>query len=137
MSRATRLAHNDQPLLTQLERKQQTQMIMQLFKHWQLTAKQQAVALGLSPNTETSIYNYKNGNNFLPLYRDLQDRLGHYFAIHQYLRRAYPFNKELVYRWILTPNADFNLRTPFDVIQQEGYMGLVKIRSYLEFHQQL
>lgn len=137
MARTASLAKPNQISLTEFERKQQTQMIMQLFKHWQLTAKQQAIALGLSSKTETSIYNYKNGTNSLPLYRDLQDRLGHYLAIHKCLRRAYSFNKELAYRWILTPNADFDFRTPFDVIQKEGYMGLVKIRNYLEFHQQL
>jgi hypothetical protein len=136
MTTATKLLPYEPISLSEKERKQQTQMIMQLFMHWQLTAKQQAIALGLSPNTETSIYNYKNGTNALPLYRDLQDRVAHYFAIHQFLRRVYAANKVLAYRWISTPNADFNFQSPFAVIQREGYMGLVKIRSYLEIHQQ-
>jgi hypothetical protein len=137
MSQASHLIPYAQVSLTALERKQQTEMIMQLFKLWQLTARQQAIALGLSPNTETSIYNYKNGSNSLPLYRDLQDRVVHFLAIHKFLRQAYAFNKELAYRWMTTANADFDFQTPFDVIQREGYLGLVKIRSYLEFHQQI
>lgn len=64
--------------LTEAERQQQTQMIMQLFDYWCLTYRQQAIALGLSPNTETSIHRYKNGKQFLPLFRDIQDRVGHF-----------------------------------------------------------
>ena len=136
MSRASQIVFYEPAALSELERKQQTEMIMQLFKLWQLTARQQAIALGLSPKTETSIYNYKNGTNSLPLYRDLQDRVVHFLAIHKFLRRAYPFNKELAYRWISTANADFDFQTPFTVIQREGYLGVVKIRNYLELHQQ-
>lgn len=120
--------------LTTMERAHQTQMIMKLFQLWNLTTKQQAIALGLSPNTGTSIDNYKKGK-FLPLYRDIQDRIGHLLAIHKNLRQIYPYNKELAYQWITTPNADFDNQSPFDVIAVEGYMGLVSIRTYLELNQ--
>lgn len=122
-------------VLSQEERQQQTQLIMKLFEHWKLTIKQQAILLGLSPNTETSIYNYKTLKQCLPTYRDTQDRIKHLLVIHKYLRRAYPFNKELAYRWISTKNADFDRVSPFDVIAEEGFMGLVKIRMYLELNQ--
>jgi hypothetical protein len=135
MSRVNATVHFEPVFLNNVERKQQTKMIMRLFEHWQLTYKQQAIALGLSPNTETSIHRYKNGRQCLPLYRDIQDRVGHLLAIHKYLRRAYPFNKNFVYHWITTPNSDFNLQIPFDIICKEGYMGLVKVRNYLEFSQ--
>jgi hypothetical protein len=129
-------ALNYEPLsLSETERQQQTDMIMKLFDLWGLTYKQQAIALGLSPNTETSIYRYKNGKQYLPLFRDMQDRVGHLLAIHKYLRRAYPFNKELAYRWVTTPNADFSNQPPFDAISQDGYMGLIKVRNYLELNQ--
>ncbi|OAI49450.1 hypothetical protein AYO45_02480 [Gammaproteobacteria bacterium SCGC AG-212-F23] len=129
------LINNRQSALTEAERKQQTQLIMQLFAHWRLNYKQQAIVLGLSANTETSIYLYKCGKRYLPEYRDIQDRIKHLLTIHKYLRRAYSSNKELAYRWIVTPNTDFNLCSPFDVIDQEGHMGLVKIRHYLEANQ--
>lgn len=135
MAHAFSLIHYEHAALSTTERKQQTRMIMQLFDHWNLTYKQQAIALGLSPNTGTSISKYKNGEQYLPLLRDIQDRIGHLLAIHKYLRRAYPFNKELAYRWITTPNADFNHQCPFDVIDREGYMGLVSIRNYLKLSQ--
>ena len=134
MSRAGRIVNYEQNSLSEKERAHQTQMIMKLFQFWHLTNKQQAIVLGLSPNTGTSIDNYKKGG-YLPQYRDIQDRVGHLFAIHKYLRRVYPLNKELAYRWMTTPNADFNNQSPFDVICQEGYMGVVRIRNYLEFNE--
>lgn len=123
------------PLLTDKERQQQTELIMNLFGKWGLTYKQQAIALGLSPNTETGIHRYKTGKQFLPQYRDIQDRVGHLLAIHKLLRRAYPYNIELAYQWILAQNADFDYKRPFDVIAEKGYLGLVEVREYLELNQ--
>jgi hypothetical protein len=120
--------------LTEVERRQQTQLIMKLFEHWKLTFKQQAILLGTSPNTETSIYNYKNNKSYLSTSRDTQDRVSYLLAIHKYLRRAYPFNKELAYAWINTKNADFNYLSPLEVIANEGFMGLVRIKMYLELN---
>lgn len=120
------------------ERKQQTRMIMTLFELWHLTDKEKATALGLSTGTQTSIHKYKTGQQNLPLITDVQDRIGHLLAIHKYLRRAYPFNKELAYQWIKTINTDFNNHKPFDLISQKGFLGLIQVRYYLEMneHQQ-
>ena len=136
MSRSN-LAINYEPYhLTDKNRADQTKMIMKLFGLWGLSNKEMALTLGLSPNTETSIHRYKNNKQYLPLYRDIQDRVGHLLAIHKYLRRVYGLHQELVYQWIKTPNADFNAQSPIQVICREGYLGLVKVRSYLEAHQQ-
>jgi len=133
---SSNLAFNYQPvLLSEEERRTQTKMIMSLFEHWKLTYRQQAILLGLSPMTATSIHRYKNLKTHLPLYRDIQDRIGHFFAIHKYLRRIYPMNKKLAYRWITTPNQDFNNLSPYDIISKEGYPGVLKIRGYLEVGQ--
>lgn len=114
------------------ERWHQTQLVMKLFKLWKLTYKQQAIALGLSPNTESSIHNYKSGKQHLPQFRDIQDRIRLLLLIHKHLRRAYSFNKELAYRWIMTRNRDFKNCTPFEIISRDGFMGLVMINKYLE-----
>jgi len=121
----------EQPVLSDKEREQQTSMIMQLFKHWQLTNSERALILGLSPRTGTSINNYNTGKAYLPQYRDIQDRVGHLFAIHRYLKRAYPYNTELAYRWIKTPNFDFQQHTPLEIIVNEGFAGLLRVRNYL------
>ena len=122
--------------LSKREREYQTALITKLFELWALTYKQQAVMLGLSPNTQTSIHRYKTGTQTLPLYRDIQDRIKNLLAIHQYLRRAYSFDKTLAYQWITTPNADFNFVSPYEFIEKTGYMGLLKVREYLAQTQQ-
>ena len=120
------------------QRTHQTQIIMKLFELWDLTDKEKAIALGLSPDTQTSIHKYKTGKQNLPSARDTQDRISHLLAIHKFLRRAYPFNKELAYQWIKTPNTDFNNHAPFNLISIKGYLGLIQVRYYLEMneHQQ-
>lgn len=126
----------EQPSLSEKQRKQQTEMIMRLFEHWQLTNRECAILLGLSPKTGTSINKYETGKSSLPKYRDIQDRVNHLLAIHRYLRRAYPYNDELAYRWIKTPNADFQHHSPFEVIANEGFSGLLRIRNYLASNQE-
>lgn len=124
------------PDMSELERRQQTELIMNLFAKWNLTYKQQAIVLGLSPKTDTGIHRYKTGKQFLPQYRDIQDRISYLLAIHKLLRRAYAFNIELAYQWILAPNEDFNNKCPYDIICAKGYLGLVEIKEYLELNQQ-
>lgn len=128
--------YDERPSLSIEERKQETEMIMQLFKHWQLTNAECAILLGLSPNTATSINNYNTGKVALPKYRDIQDRVGHLLAIHRYLKQAYPYNDDLAYRWMKTRNADFQYFTPLQIIDGEGFAGLLRIRQYLESDQE-
>jgi len=126
----------DPPDMTDEERRAQTELIMNLFAKWNLTYKQQAIMLGLSPNTESGIHRYKTGKQYLPQYRDIQDRISYLLAIHKLLRRAYPFNEELAYQWMLTSNEDFQFKSPYDLICEKGYLGLVQVKEYLELHQQ-
>ena len=109
-----------------------TQMIMQLFEHWELTYEQQAMLLSLSTNTHSTIARYKKGIACLSPSRDIQDRAGHLLAIHKYLRTIFPLNKELAYAWPTTPNRHFEGKTPVHVISDEGFLGLIKVRRYLE-----
>lgn len=134
--RKTIQLYDKQPSLSNEERQQETEMIMQLFKHWQLTSAECAILLGLSPNTGTSIHSYNTGKATLPKYRDTQDRVGHLLAIHRYLKQAYPFNDDLAYRWMKTRNADFKYFTPLQIIDGEGFAGLLRIRQYLESDQE-
>lgn len=109
-----------------------TQMIMRLFEHWKLNYEQQAILLNLSTKTNNTIANYKRGTARLPQDRDSQDRVKHILAIHKYLRTLFPNNPELAYQWPTTPNQFFNSKSPIDIVREEGFLGLVKIRNYLE-----
>jgi len=128
--------YDERAPLSNEERKQETEIIMQLFKLWHLTNAESATLLGLSPNTATSINNYNTGKAALPKNRDTQDRIGHLLAIHRYLKQAYPYNDDLAYRWMKTQNADFQYFTPLQIIDGEGFAGLLRIRQYLESDQE-
>lgn len=109
-----------------------TKMIMQLFEHWKLTYEQQSMLLSLSTNTHSTIARYKKGGACLSRDRDTQDRAGHLLAIHKYLRTIFPLNKELAYAWPSTANQYFGGKTPVEIISEEGFLGLIKVRRYLE-----
>lgn len=111
-----------------------TQMIMRLFSHWGLTYEQQAALLSLSRNTNSSIARYKSGKSFIALDRDKFDRIGHLLAIHKCLRMIFPMNTKLAYEWPTTPNKYFNGRTPVQVVIDDGFLGLVEVRKYLEHY---
>lgn len=124
--------HDRNDFLDDLDQAEITQMIMRLFEHWQLTIKQQAMLLGLSPKTNSTIINYKNGTAVIQLRGDKLDRVRQLLAIHKYLRLAFPKNKALAYQWPTTPNRFFDNKTPVDIMQSEGIIGLHKVREYLE-----
>lgn len=113
-------------------RKEFTMLIMRLFDLWRLTPDQKALLLGHSPKTRSTILNYKNGSHPIANNRDLIDRIGHLLAIHKALRILLPENKDLAYQWPTTKNKFFENKTPVEVISDEGFEGLLKVRAYIE-----
>ncbi len=88
--------------------------------------------LGLSESTRMSITRYRRGEPLADT-RDLLDRVGNLLSIHRSLRLLFPRNRELMYRWITTPNRAFEGKTPVEVIRQDGFLGLLLVRRYLDF----
>lgn len=109
-----------------------TKMIMRLFEHWQLTYEQQAILLGLSTNTRSSINRYKKGTSHIRLNQDTYDRITFFLSIHKSLRALFPMNLDLAYKWIKEPNLHFDHKAPIQIIAEEGFLGLVKVHDYLE-----
>lgn len=108
-------------------------MVTRLMDHWHLPVSDQAELLGLSGRgARQSIGRYRNGAP-LGTSRDLQDRVGHLLAIHKSLRILFPHNRDLAYRWMTQPNRRFGGLTPVDVVRQNGFLGLISIRRYLDF----
>ncbi|TYO96334.1 uncharacterized protein DUF2384 [Geothermobacter ehrlichii] len=111
-------------------RRRLAKMVTRLFDHWQLTVEEQAVLLGLSPKSRTTIARYRRGHP-LAARQDLIARVGHLLGIHQALRKIFPHNKELAYRWVSQPNRRFDHRPPLAIMKQ-GYEGFLTIRRYLD-----
>jgi hypothetical protein len=106
-------------------------MVVRLFDHWQLTATEQAGALGLSATSRSALARYRGGEPFADS-RDLLDRAGHLLGIHKALRTLLPHNRELAYRWMTQPNRRFGSR-PIDLVMKQGFEGLLHVRRHLDY----
>jgi len=109
-----------------------TGMIIKLFELWELSPSDQASLLGLSPNSRTSLNNYKTGRAFANS-PDLLERAGHLLSIHKSLRILYPHDRALAYSWVRCPNRAFGALSPLEVMLSYRFAGLLKVKGYLAF----
>jgi len=110
-------------------------MVTRLLEHWQLSATEQAIVLGLSAGSRSTLARYRNGEP-LADNRDLLERAGHLLGIHKSLRMLFPHDRELAYRWMTQPNGRIGAR-PVDLIIERGFEGLLVLRRYLDFQRGL
>lgn len=106
-------------------------MVVSLLDHWNLAPNDQAVLLGLSTQSRSTIARYRRGEPLADS-ADLLARAGHLLGIHKALRILFPQDRELAYRWVSTPNRRF-AATPLEVMKQHGYEGILAVRRYLDF----
>ena len=112
-------------------REKLARMVMTLFEHWDLAPADQAVLLGLSPQSRTTVARYRRGEPFADS-ADLLARSGHLLAIHKALRILFPHDRDLAYRWVAAPNRRFGDAPPLEIMKR-GFEGLLAVRRYLDF----
>jgi len=113
-------------------RERLARMVMALLDHWKLAPNDQALLLGLSAQSRSSIARYRRGEPLADS-ADLLARAGHLLGIHKALRILFPHDRDLAYRWVTTPNRRFSDATPLDVMKRHGYEGMLAVRRYLDF----
>lgn len=106
-------------------------MIMNLFDLWKISTQEQLLLLGLSQTSQKSLMLYRTGYP-LANKRDIMDRAANLLAIHQSLRILFPKNGDIAYKWPTTPNRAFQGRTPIELINSQGFVGLLIVRRYLD-----
>src|SRR4051812_4650780 len=116
---------------TRESRTQLARMIVQLLDHWQLNATDQSQLLGLSSQSRSTVARYRRGEPLADS-ADLIARAGHLLGIHKALRILFAQDRDLVYRWVATPNRRFDGRAPLEIMKQ-GFEGLLAVRRYLDF----
>ncbi len=109
-----------------------TKMIMKLFDHWQLSTREQLELLGLEPGARATLSRYRQKDGAFGNGRDLLERVGHLLSIHKSLRIIFPHNPELVYLWPKRRNTNFGNKTPVEFMQENGYTGVLMVRTYLD-----
>lgn len=105
-----------------------TQMVLRLFDLWQISPKCQAALLNRSLGT---IRRYRSGGCFR-IDEEMYDRIGMLLVIHKNLRILYPYNLDLVYRWVSARNQTFDGQPPIEIMKQ-GLYGLRRVWRYLEY----
>jgi hypothetical protein len=118
-------------LKTRESRTQLARMVVQLLDHWQLNATDQALLLGLSSQSRSTLARYRRGEPLADS-ADLLARAGHLLGIHKALRILFPQDRDLAYRWVAAPNRRFGERAPLEIMKQ-GFEGLLAVRRYLDF----
>lgn len=113
-------------------RERLARMLMELFDHWAIPATDQAVLLGLSTQSRSTLARYRRGEP-LADNADLLARAGHLLGIHKALRILFPHDRELAYRWVSAPNRRFDGAAPLQVMKRHGYEGILAVRRYLDF----
>ncbi|MGH8665266.1 MAG: MbcA/ParS/Xre antitoxin family protein [Burkholderiales bacterium] len=112
-------------------RERLARMIVALFDHWGLAPADQALLLGLSPDSRATVARYRKGEPLADS-ADLLARAGHLLGIHKALRILFPHDADLAYRWVSTPNRRFDDRVPLEIMKR-GYEGILAVRRYLDF----
>jgi hypothetical protein len=112
-------------------RERLARMVVSLLDHWNLSPNDQAVLLGLSTQSRSTVARYRRGEPLADS-ADLLARAGHLLGIHKALRIVFPHDRDLAYRWVSTPNRRFGT-SPLDVMKRHGYEGILAVRRYLDF----
>jgi hypothetical protein len=121
----------DVDLHARASRERLARMVVALLDHWKLAPNDQAVLLGLSTQSRSTIARYRRGEPLADS-ADLLARAGHLLGIHKALRILFPQDRELVYQWVSTPNRRFGA-TPLEIMKRHGYEGILAVRRYLDF----
>ena len=117
---------NESHLFTDNEnRRSAAELILNLFSHWGLSE-----LLGYSPGSRTFLASLKE--NGIPDKRDKIDRVSYLLGIHKGLRINYPYNKEIVYGWVKSPNTKLGDQSPLTHMMLHGIPGMSRVRSIVD-----
>ena len=112
-------------------RERLARMVAELLDHWGLSPNDQALLLGLSTQSRSTIARYRRGEPLADSV-DLLARAGHLLGMHKALRILFPQDRDLAYRWVATPNRRFGA-APLEIMKRQGYEGILAVRRYLDF----
>jgi hypothetical protein len=112
-------------------RERLARLVARLFDHWGISPADQASLLGLSSQSRSTLARYRRGEP-LADNADLLARAGHLLGIHKALRIIFPRDRDLAYRWVVTPNRHFDGLAPVEIMKRYGFEGVLAVRRYLD-----
>lgn len=117
--------------MSEEERLELTRGILSMLDEWDIAAKDQLALLGLE-NVPAREVNRLRESRPLPDDPNVMMRVEHLISIADALRTTYPFSKRMGKLWMNKPNRKFRQRTPVATMVEDGIVGLVSVRSYLD-----
>jgi len=113
-------------------RKTLAKMMIKLFDHWGLETSDRLELLGIDADCQGILDQFRSGEVALHETGETMERVSWLLTIHKSLGTAYPYNRDLVYRWVTAKNQRYGGKTPLEIMKQEGLTGIKKIAVYLE-----
>ncbi len=113
------------------ERLQLTRGILGMLESWGISDSNQVAILGLTDKPAREVRRMRDGKA-LPNDPEVMARVEHLIAIADALRTTYPFSKRMGELWMHKPNRKFRKRSPIAIMVEDGMMGMVSVRSYLD-----
>ncbi|EAP93716.1 hypothetical protein V12B01_21711 [Vibrio splendidus 12B01] len=110
--------------------------VMRLFGYWNISRTTQCSLLDIGLMNSNRLRAMEAGTTGIPRGQDSHERVINLLAIHKHLSMLYPYNPEIKYGWVNMRNAKLDGRTPMEVMVGEGFVGISKIRHFLNMSYQ-
>lgn len=117
--------------MSEADRLELTRGVLGMLDDWDIAAKDQLVLLGMGDAPAREVNRLRDSRP-LPDEPDVMLRVEHLIAIADALRTTYPFSKRMGKLWMHKANRKFRQRTPVATMVEDGIVGLVSVRSYLD-----
>lgn len=106
-----------------------------IVEHYKFSREEQALLLGVNYNRDR--LNQLQKERKIPESDDSVLRVSILVGIHKNLRLLFPYNRDLVYKWMKVKNDDFGGVSPIEYIKHaqlgEGLNRIAAIRRRLDF----
>lgn len=101
------------------------EQLLRVAKAWRLRDRETQQLVGAP---ERTFYRWKAGRPKLS--DDQRDRISHLVNVQSTLEAIFNENK-LSFEWVRRPNAAFSDRTPLELMLEDRFAGILRVRTYL------
>lgn len=113
------------------ERQELTRGLLAMLDDWGIASADQLTLLGMGDKPSREIRQLQQ-NRPLPDEPDVMARVEHLISIADALRTTYPLSRRMGALWMHKPNRKFRQRTPVATMVEDGMIGMISVRSYLD-----
>lgn len=117
--------------MSEEDRQELTRGVLAMLEDWGIEGRDQLTLLGLSDAPVRELRQLRE-NRALPDEPEVMQRIEHLINIADALRTTYPFSRRMGKLWMHKANRKFRQRTPIATMVEDGMVGLISVRSYLD-----